>query len=137
MYLQVCVFYTFHVVYYLLSSPIADPAVFISPDVQYVLEGESLSIEAGVFASSTPMVQWFHRGQLIDINSDPQVSQQMTTNLYTLTVANVDNLRLGEYSIVATLNGQMSTDSVNVTYPSKCFFFGTNWYKCSCTCMYL
>ena len=97
----------------------ADPAVFITPTVQYVLEGESVSVEAGIFASNTPTVQWYHRGQLLNIDSDPHIIQTISENLYILTISPVTNQRLGEYTVEVTLAGQSESDSVTLSYPSE------------------
>ncbi len=97
----------------------ADPAVFIARDVEYVLDGDPVSIEAGIFSSSTPEVQWFRNEQLLDINSDPLLTQVVADTVYTLNIASIGSQYVGMYTVEVTHGGQTASDNINVTYASE------------------
>ena len=99
----------------------ADLAVFIATTVMYVLEGNSVSIDAGTYSSSTPEVQWFLGEQLLNISSDPQLSQTIEGNLYTLNIANISSQRVGLYTVVVTRDEKQAvSDNVTVSFACEC-----------------
>ena len=112
---------------------IADPAVFIGTTVIKVLEGDSVSIEAGIYSSSPSEVQWFLGMQFLDIGSDPQLSQTIEGNVYTLNIASINSQRVGLYSVVVNRNGQTAFDNVTVSYSCECML--CNNVPWSYTCM--
>ncbi len=86
----------------------------------YVLEGDSVSIEAGIYFSSTSEVQWFLGDQLLDIDTISQLSQTIEGNLYTLNIDSINSQLLGLYTVVVTREGQNASDSVTVSYACEC-----------------
>ncbi len=115
-------------IYDIIPSFTADPAVFISNDVEYVLDGNSVSIEAGIFSSATPVVEWFLDGVLLNIDNDPQLNQVTADTLFTLNVANISSEYVGIYTVEVTHNGQTTSDSINVTYASESHNLFSVWY---------
>ncbi len=100
----------------------ADPAVFIATTVVYVLEGDSVSIEAGIYFSSASEVQWFIGGQLLNIASNPQLSQTIEGDVYTLNIANINSQLVGLYTVLVTRDGgQTASDNVTVSYACECY----------------
>ncbi len=110
-------FYSFHPH---IHTHTADPAVFIATTVMYVLEGDSVSIEAGIYSSNTFEVQWFLGEQLLNITSNPQLSQTIEGNVYRLNIASINSQLLGLYTVVVTREGQTASDNVTVFYACEC-----------------
>ena len=110
----------------------ADPSVFITPTVFNILDGDTVSIEAGVFASSANnTVEWFLNGLKLNIDTDPHLSQTVENSLYTLIITDINRQRLGEYTVVVTLgsDGSSASDSVNVMYSCECHVINSCSYS--------
>ncbi|XP_064397634.1 tyrosine-protein kinase receptor UFO-like [Halichondria panicea] len=60
--------------------------------------------------------------QFLDIGSDPQLSQTIEGNVYTLNIASINSQRVGLYSVVVNRNGQTAFDDVTVSYSSTSGF---------------
>lgn len=90
-----------------LSFLAADPAIYIPPgDVIYAAEGSVAEIIATVYSSNTInlIVEWYHRGNLINTESDARYTASMQGTLYTLTIMGVETDLLGMYHAVVTHN---------------------------------
>ena len=96
----------------------ANPAVIIQSQVQYVLPDSSTTLEARVFASplDQAVVQWYHRGRLINDNAEIPYTASSNGDLYRLTVNSVSGNEVGEYSIVVSLNGLRASDRITVLF---------------------
>ena len=92
----------------------ANPAVVFRSSVQYVLRGTSTTLEARVFASppNTATVSWHHRGTLIDVANDARYAMSSSGDIYSLTVSSVSQAEVGEYTIVVSLNGVDTNDTI-------------------------
>ena len=99
----------------------ANPAVFISTKLKYVLPGDSSTLIATVYAfpQEDAIAEWYLNGQRINIDSDNRYSSNTDGNQYTLQLRSVDASLLGEYEIVVTVQGQNSSDFVNLTFPGE------------------
>ena len=101
----------------------ANPVVIIQSEVQYVLPGpgSSATLEARVFASppESAVVQWYHRGRLIDDATESLYAATSAGDSYRLTVHGVSENEVGEYTIVVTLNGRNATDRITLLLTGK------------------
>lgn len=94
----------------------ANPAAFIQPTFQYILAGNSTTIEATVYASpaDSALVQWYHEERFIDTinNTNYTVTASDDGYIQRLTVNSVGEGELGEYTILVSLNDSNATDKV-------------------------
>ena len=96
-----------------------NPSVVIRSREQYVLSGTSTTLEARVFASpsDSATVRWYHRGTLIDDVNDNRYTASSEGDIHRLRVSSVSETETGEYTIVVSLNGVNSTDSISLNFP--------------------
>ena len=99
----------------------ANPAVIIQSQVQYVLSGSSTTLEATILASpaESAVVQWYHRGRLIDDVNEAQYTATSSGDIRRLRVDNVSSNKIGEYTIVVIVNGMNATDGVMLAFPGR------------------
>ena len=111
------------IAYQLYHSPsTVNPDVIIQSEVQYVLAGNSTTLEARVFASplNQAVVKWYHRGRLIDDATESSYTATSVGDSYRLTVHGVSENEVGEYTIVVTLAGRNATDRITLSHPGTC-----------------
>ena len=103
------------------SPSTANPAVIIQSEVQYVLAGSSTTLEARVFASppESAVVQWYHRGRLIDNVTESSYTATSAGDSHRLTLHGVSENEVGEYTIVVTLDGRNATDRITLLLIGK------------------
>ena len=92
----------------------ANPAVFIQSRVQYVLAGNSTTLEATVYASPADLalVQWYHERTFINTLNETGYTASQHGDIHTLEIESVSENELGEYTIVVTLEGLNATDDI-------------------------
>ena len=103
------------------SFSTANPAVIIQSRVQYVLAGSSTTLEARAFASpaESAIVQWYHKGRLIDAANEAQYTVTSSGDIHMLTVQSVSEDEIGEYRIVVIVNGVNATDGIMLDFPGS------------------
>ena len=103
------------------TTPTANPAVFISAEIQYVLAGNTTSLVATVHAHpSVDMAGWYLNNTPIDTGGHYTVS--VANTMHTLRIQNVREDQLGLYEFVATVGNQTASDSIRLVFPSKQFY---------------
>ena len=82
-----------------------------------MLRGDTTTLEARVFASpNNATIMWYYQGTLIDIANDPRYTASSSGDIYSLTVSSVSETEIGEYTIVVSLNGINSSDTVRLNF---------------------
>ena len=96
----------------------ANPAVFVSDEIQYVLAGNTASLVATVHAHpSVDMAGWYFNDTPIDTGA--RYTASMDNTLYTLRIEDVQGDQLGLYEFVATVGNQTASDNILLVYPGK------------------
>ena len=67
--------------------------------------------------SDSATVRWYHRGTLIDDVNDNRYTASSEGDIHRLRVSSVSETETGEYTIVVSLNGVNSTDSISLNFP--------------------
>ena len=105
-------------------TPAANPSVIIRSRAQHVLRGDTTTLEARVFASpNNATIMWYYQGTLIDIANDPRYTASSSGDMYSLTVSSVSEAKVGEYTIVVSLNGMTANDTIMLAFPGMFKFF--------------
>ena len=96
----------------------ANPAVFIQSNIQYVLAGNSTTIEATVHASpaDSALVQWYHNATLINTLNDTRYSTSQDGSAHRLEIENVSDNELGEYEVVVSVGGVNASDEITLEF---------------------
>ena len=84
-----------------------------------MLAGNSTMLEARVFSSpsDSALVQWYHKGRLIDTANEARYVASSDGDIRRLEVNRVSENELGEYMIVVSLNGLNATDRITLNFP--------------------
>lgn len=89
--------------------------VNIAEDTIYAISGSTIQITVtiNIFDQTNFSVNWYYNGSLIDTSNNPQYS--ISTDTYSLTIANVKLDVLGMYEVLVTSEGNTDlTDTVSV-----------------------
>ena len=86
-----------------------------------MLAGTSTTLEAKVFASppESAVVQWYHRGRLINDTTEAKYTATSSGDIHMLTVDSVTVDELGEYTIAVILNSVNATDRIVLEFPGN------------------
>ena len=104
---------------FLLALPV-NPTVFISTDVLYALQGDTVNISAAIHSTSQVSIQWYRNGTLLDPASDDQYSVTFDSSQSVLTIHSFKKELMGRYEIVVSnVEGQNSSNGVNVLFPGE------------------
>ena len=104
---------------FLLALPV-NPTVFISTDVLYALQGDTVNISAAIHSTSQVSIQWYRNGTLLDPASDDQYSVTSDSSQSVLTIHSFKKELMGRYEIVVSnVEGQNSSNGVNVLFPGE------------------
>ena len=94
--------------------------MFISADVLYALQGDTVHINASIHSTSQVSIQWYRNGTLLDPASDDRYSVASDDSQSVLTIHSFEEGLAGRYKIVVSnTEGQGSSDGVSVLFPGK------------------
>ena len=73
-------------------------------------------------------MQWYHEGRPIDDTTEASYTASSTGDLHRLTVSGVSGNKVGEYTVVVTLNGLNATDRITLQFPGTLIHCHINGY---------
>ena len=83
---------------------------------------ETIALTVHVIANPSPIIQWFHNQQNVDLQRFEQHAN-MYSGIYSLLIRNLTLMEMGNYSVVATNSeGQISSETQIVLKPCKIDF---------------